>query len=275
MNEDHLFRDGRRLLAYAQRVVRRWPPEWGDAADSRVALERELGDALARFLASRTDKPRVVSKTPHLDGIDVLLELLPAARVIALIRDGRSVVASIVRGFGSQHDRAIRVWRDGARALLRVQRERGHDSVLVVRYEALLQDFEAEVGRVLAFCELDPDRFDMERARTLPVTGSSFDRPDHGKLTWEPVDRRPEFGAHERHTGLGAAALARFDWLAGREQAALGYPPSGVSGRRLPWLVSNLALDAVWPVRAVIREGVDRALARALRARRARAGDVS
>lgn len=274
LNEDHLFQDADRLVAYAKKVSRRWPPEWGDSTATRAGLETELGQALLRFLESQTDKPRTVTKTPSLDGLERLGRLLPDTPVVVLVRDGRSVVASLMRGFHFSQDKAIRAWASGARALRHVQETGAVKRLLVVKYEDLLSDLDCQVTRILEFCELPVERFDMDAARSLPVTGSSFDRPAHGKLTWEPVERTAEFKAVDRHAGLTNSARARFDWLAGKEQAALGYPPTGIHGNRFPWLATNLGLDAVWPVRAVVRGGRDRVWVRVLRTRaRWRAGD--
>jgi hypothetical protein len=265
--EDHLLRDAGHLVEYARRAAGRWAPEWGDTGATRAELEHHLGQALTGFLQARAGGRRVVSKTPSLEGIELLARLIPDARLVVLVRDGRSVAASLMQGFHLSADQAIRNWRAGARALRRFEREGGR-APLVVRYESLLDHFEGEVRRVLDHCGLDPATFDFEAAASLPVKGSSFDRPDHGKLTWDPVTRSPDFDAAGRHRSWPAATNARFDWLAGREQAELGYPRPDVRGGRAPWLAYNLVLDACWPARAAARRAFDRGWLRLLRARR-------
>src|SRR5215470_3434851 len=97
--EDHLLRDAPLLAEYARRASECWPERWGDRDDARTRLERSLGGALGAFLADGVDAPRIVTKTPSPEHLELVSLLLPDAPVVVLLRDGRSVVESLVSGF--------------------------------------------------------------------------------------------------------------------------------------------------------------------------------
>jgi hypothetical protein len=250
-------------VEYARRTADRWPQRWGDARTVRSELEHALAGALVDFLEAEGDGRRVVSKTPSLDNLALLARLRPPADVVVVVRDGRSVTSSLTAGFRWSFRKAALEWRRGARALLEYRAlpepERAALRVHEVRYEDFAAgDVEPAVRALLEFTGLDPDRFDWDAARSLPVIGSSFVRDADGRLTWEPVARDQTFDPTARFRGWSAARRARFRDLAGSEQAALGYdvPPPAAPGWL--WYAYNRAADAVAPLVALRDEWTGR-----------------
>jgi hypothetical protein len=248
--EDHLLRDATALRRYARRTARRWPRRWGDREEAQAALERALGTGLLVFLTSRTDGRRTVSRTPHTDNLALVPSLYAGADVVLLVRDGRSVVASLMHAWGWSLDEAAREWRRGARDILAMQRSLVAGEidarVHVVRYEDLVARFEPTIDELLDFTGLDPAGFDRTKAADLPILGSSFIRDGAGRLTWEPVDKTADFEPANRFAQWSPSRRARFDWLAGEEQQALGYPLATVDPESSRPVFRQRAHDLGW-----------------------------
>jgi len=154
-------------------------PVWPDFALSADDFARAVGAldpftvadgfrAFYRLYAARWNKPRWGDKTPGYAGrIDAIARLVPEARIVHVIRDGRDVALSLGRQWfspGPDLDTQARYWRDIVTHTRRLGRDVPH--YLEVRYEALIAG-EAEVLREICdFIELpyepamqhDPDR---------------------------------------------------------------------------------------------------------------------
>jgi len=113
-----------------------------DALDGARQL---LQDAVA------SGRPVLVEKTPsHIHSLALIRTLLPGARFILPVRDGRDVAASIALRTGDA-PLGIRRWVDET---ARVQAAAACPDVLVYRYEDFVTDAEATVRRVCEFLGL-------------------------------------------------------------------------------------------------------------------------
>jgi hypothetical protein len=85
----------------------------------------------------------------------LIRRLFPEAKVVAISRDGRDVAASLSRMSWMSADVYVNflVWLYYNR-VLRAARERGCPNLYWVRYEDIVADPEAELGKVLDFLEL-------------------------------------------------------------------------------------------------------------------------
>ena len=180
-----------------------------------------------------------------------MFTFFPAAQVIILARDGRAVVESCGRTFGWDFDLAARRWAAAADLAVQFLSGRAVDdpAVRVVRYEDLFADPRGQLTRLLSFLDLDVADYEMSAAERLPVRGSSVFHGRRGQVHWDPVERTPEFDPLRRWAHWGPAQHARFAWLAGRQQTALGYElddpgPATTSARTRQRLAS-----ARWRVR--------------------------
>jgi hypothetical protein len=166
----------------AERVARLQPFDVADAVRALYAL-----------YAEKFGKPRFGDKTPFYSGhLETIAGNLPEARFLHMIRDGRDVAASMIPlWFGPDNGAEMgHHWRST------IEEIRSHPDlpVLEVRYEALVTDTEATMGRVLDFCELPWDdavlRFhERAQGRVSEVTTDAMS-PD-GRLL-APVHRRHE-----------------------------------------------------------------------------------
>ena len=148
--------------------------------------------ALCHLHASRFGKPRWGDKTPlYCTALDRVRRVLPEARFIHIIRDGRDVALSLGPlwfAAGNDPETLARFWRaqiEAARAL-----GVGRPDYLEVRYEALVREPRREFERVCA--------------RRRRVTTVIFVRvPPRPGTCWQPTPVRP---ARRRRPGAGRAA---------------------------------------------------------------------
>ena len=229
VDEDLFLAHSDHLVRFVHDVSAAWDPMWGSFADISEQLFAHLGDGLLSFLRVDPNR-RLVTKSPSVARLHRFFTFFPTARLLILVRDGRSVVHSATRSLTADWDfeRSCRKWADAARTIANFQQsESGRsDRWRIVRYEDLVEDTEGQLRSILEFLALDVHRYDFEAARQLPVRGSStFGRQD-GKTHWRPVAKNDTFAPTERWRSWPADQMRRFEWLAGKEQVALGYPVS-------------------------------------------------
>lgn len=228
VDEDLFLEHSSHLLAFTEAVRGAWNPKWGPADPALPQqFHGAIGEGLVSFLWTQRSK-RLVTKSPSVNHLDRFFTFFPAARLLILMRDGRSVVASAMTTFGWDFDRACRAWSVAARTVQRFQREESAraDRWRLVRYEDLVDDPEGQLRLIFAFLELDAGRYDFEAARALPVRGSSAFGRQGDTVHWTAVPKDASFAPKARWRTWTAAQLARFEWLAGDPLVEFGYAPS-------------------------------------------------
>ena len=131
-----------------------------DELQRRVELTQpfELGEALRAFYslyAARFGKPRWGDKTPaYAEHMLAIERLLPEARFIHVLRDGRDVALSLRDvWFGpASIEEAATQWCERIQAARR--QATGVGAYLEIRYEDLVRDTESVLRRVCEFIEL-------------------------------------------------------------------------------------------------------------------------
>jgi len=201
--------------------------------------------ALYRLYAERFGKTRAGDKTPlYCTAIASIRRVLPEARFVHIIRDGRDVALSLGGlWFAPGRDPKVlaRHWRtqiEAARA-----EGAGRPDYLEVRYEALVERPRRELARLCEFLAL-PDDARMERwhegARArLAEHGDRFradgslvishtDRLRNQRFAMQPL--APDRVSRWRRE-MDADSVARFEGEAGDLLDALGYPRASATGR--------------------------------------------
>jgi Sulfotransferase family len=205
------------------------PPGLGRIFD-RDELVLELRSIALGWLTRASDgSPFVIEKSPwHLSDLDVIAEILPEARFVHVMRDGRDVAVSLVaaRKSWSQFDRrsplatvreAAELWADAMR-----KRETGHvllgDRLLEIRYEGAKSDPAGACRRLFAHCHMPHDEDLVARA----VGETEFGRADrpHGE---ESPARAGQVGQWRARFGLRDAWS--FERRAGAALEETGYEP--------------------------------------------------
>lgn len=113
---------------------------------------------------------RVVEKTPqNLITFERLATLLPGARFLHVVRDGRDVVHSLLErdwrdrdnrplAYVTRPEAAMEYWSQMVEKGLEVEKRIGRRRILRVRYEALVRQPADMLGRIQRFLALEPKR---------------------------------------------------------------------------------------------------------------------
>jgi hypothetical protein len=233
----------RRFLA---RVTSR--PSWPDFHIDPQQLERALGElepfTIAEGLrcfygmyAARYGKSRFADKTPvYHDRMPLISALLPEARFVHIIRDGRDVALSWRKSwFAPSQNISVfaRLWQHGVRTAREDSTRVPH--YLEVRFEDLIEHTERELRRICAFLELPfADamlRYYEGSSKRIEEHEARYDR--HGALVIDKAGRQRRAARltqppdRSRVRGWRAEMTpsdrARFEEVAHRLLSELGY----------------------------------------------------
>jgi hypothetical protein len=136
-----------------------------ELVECMVAAAPTIGSVLSagfRLYAERHGKPRWGEKRPSVVlHLDTVFAMFPDAQYVNIVRDPRAAVASIREagrryGWGA-HDvpGGTVTWERSVRAADRWRRRLGADRFIELRYEDLVGDPAAALGRIVAFVDLD------------------------------------------------------------------------------------------------------------------------
>lgn len=192
-------------------------------AEEFVQGLRELtGTVYERVLRTRPAATHIVDKHPnYANHMATIARMLPQARFIHIIRDGREVAASMVSAakrehFGAEEMRgAAEDWNRFTLNARKTGKEFGAQHYMEVRYETLLKDDGTVLRSVFAFMGLSVDATEASAivARNAfskkAVSAADPARKADPNLTW-----RQRLDLRERH---------RFDRVAGPLLIELGY----------------------------------------------------
>ncbi len=175
VREDYLVHHIKWLRRYVDRLRWQWG-NWGADEAFVAPLSTAVGHGLTDFLGSLSDAKRIVTKTPSVENLDAFFNYFADAHLLIIVRDGRSIVASGMSGFGWNFETATRKWRKTVREITAFQQKHAAyaDRFKLVHYEALNANTVEELGNVLQFLDLDATIYDFEAALDTPVYGSSF-----------------------------------------------------------------------------------------------------
>lgn len=271
MPEDQLLSNSNLLERYANNVASFWSNHGRRGKDDRLRqqinsdlqtkLFESLGQGLVTYLnALNPDdghKP-FLTKTPNVRNLPNFFKLFPNARLIILIRDGRAVVESNVKSFGADYESTIQRLAEASRIILEFDREYRNSNVryLIVKYEDIVDNFQAELSRVFEFLGLDPARYDFNHAVALPVFGSSENFNQSGdnrqaelaRRGWKVVEKSAEFQPKSRWKNWTSALHRRFNWVAGSYMTQFGYTLESSQDAAPLNVLQNQIADRKWQI---------------------------
>ena len=204
------------------------PPGIGRLFDRDELVLETRAIALAWLRAGVGTEPRfAIEKSPwHLHELGLIAEVLPEARFVSVLRDGRDVAVSLVHarrswsGWGQREASAVvaeaaRSWRAGLSLLARAAPVLG-SNLLEVRFEDLKTDPHAAVRRLFAHCGMPYTAADVGRA----VESTDFARQPGPSGPGE-IRRTGRVG--EWRERFGIADCRRFERIAGDLLRERGY----------------------------------------------------
>lgn len=134
-------------------------------------------------------------------------------KVIALVRDGRGAVQSLMKWYGKSLDQAVSDWLYSIRGLRRAIRHLPPERVLHLRYEDLARNPATHLPRLYEFCGVDPH---------APLDYSIEKRHIVGNAMRHKFDGTIRHDESWRHR-LTAEQLGYFAARAGAVNRSLGY----------------------------------------------------
>lgn len=223
-------------------------PSWNDFEISKEDFWSALSEitpfsvaegyrAFYRLYATRRGKPRWGDKTPvYCKHLDTIRQLLPEARFIHIIRDGRDAALSLRRMWfspGWEIETQASYWRECIVSARRAGA--GHADYLEIHYEDLVLNTRATLERVcehinltyedamLNYHERAHDRLREHKGRSLP-DGTPFltqeQRFQQQQRATKPLDASCVFAWKQE---MNTDERRRFQVVAGDVLAELGY----------------------------------------------------
>ena len=228
-----------RLAGFASAMGRRHPSA---GLDPEEWLGLALAGLLARAAAERPEAGLILLKDPHVRRLDLRRAVLPGARLVVVLRDGRRTVDSAVRSWrapGGALGRLVgrsfadhcRDWALATAAAL--EAARGDPSAVVVRFEDAARDPAGTARRLWKALGLGPAPAEaLARAAAAPVLGSSTHSREGGAVDWAPRARSADFDPAGRALDWPARWERIFAREAGAAQARLeAEAPAGHAAR--------------------------------------------
>lgn len=213
----------------AEPDFRRWalPPDEVRAAVLAARPRDVAAAARAVFAlhATREGKPGYADKTPaYVLALPRLAAMLPEARFVHLVRDGRDVALSLVDRSHKPPDTVAEAalwWRRRVLAGLDAGAALGPDRYREVRYEALVADPEPVLRELLAWLGLPWDAAVLDPGRRAGEIAAAFDHPDQHTSLRRPVT----VGLRDWRSAMSSSDARVFGALAGEALARTGYDP--------------------------------------------------
>jgi hypothetical protein len=227
-------------IALASDRFAEWGMDPGIVRTSAASLPprtlAEAADLIFSAYAAARGKPRWGDKTPpYVMCLDGLATILPDARFVHLIRDGRDVAQSFSGvDFGPPKDPVAQAyyWRRHVTSGRRAGARLGPDRYLEIRYEDLVEDPKRQLRSICGFADLAFDEVMLRYRETVPSAVPAGDRAYQAN-TEMPIVK----GIRDWRTSMSPQDVAAFEAVAGDVLAALGYelsgarPPRGVDAR--------------------------------------------
>jgi hypothetical protein len=192
--------------------------------------------------AEKQGKPRWGDKTPgYTMEMRKISRVLPEARFVHVIRDGRAVALSRMKTLALRPTEMENVARRWRRRLLKAQRQGARlEHYLEIRYETLVREPEPTLRRVAEFAELPWDSAMLEfherseerlseLDRDIPAWGKKLPRSAESRMALHQQTTKPLDPARidRWRDELSAEDVATFERVAGDVLVELGYEPIG------------------------------------------------
>jgi hypothetical protein len=206
-----------------------------------------IGDAWLRYLAGGDIDRVMLFKEPSVTDLETMFTIFPHAKVVFMVRDGRDIVASLLKaGFGfppfqlsnyrhwrrlmpgedfriacRQVDRAARTLMSFMKSAYGIDRQ---SQWRMVRFEELIDSPQITLSALLDWLKLPCDLFDWDAFNLMPVRGSSYLRDLDGKMNFgKGVERSAEFNPVGRWGNWSPSQVKIYQRIAGKSMAELGY----------------------------------------------------
>lgn len=243
----------RRWLLYHEPQLRSWSDERSLPVDNLAVTIRDLHQRAAAAEGARIWGQKTPRFVRH---IDVFRQAFPGCRFILIHRDPRAVVASMLQSPRHTYSvaRACQRWNRDNQPILAARRQPSPD-VMLVAYEALIQDYDEYLVRLFTFAGVKPlTRAEVTACgRVREFRGTGFGIAENnvrGGLDPNPAN------VDNWKKRLTVSQVRQIERLCGATMRELGYEPlSAADAEQLPvesggrwraWLSPLMDVRIVW-----------------------------
>jgi len=165
---------------------------------------QHVGYGINSLYMSRSGGTRWVEQTPqYTHAMADMAAMFPGAQFVCMLRDGRSVVASLRRFVNPvPHEEACRIWKVSVEAGREFQASPQGERMHVVRYEEVVADTDAVLRRLFGFLGLPHEPRSTEFIQRKQPINSSF----RGETSMEKALPRWASWTEEERTAFAGAA---------------------------------------------------------------------
>lgn len=192
--------------------------------NTQEVIKTSLGFGLNHMINHQAPGKKIVLKTPQPNGLENMHDYFPNAKILILLRDGRSTSESMVKSFNWTYKESIELWSKGAEHILQFQKSYPYKkNYRIVHYEDLILNFEEELSKVLKFLGLSLSNFNFAGAKDLPLIGSS-DTVQKNNNKWIASPLPPKNMLVKRYANWPEKTRKLFIKQAKTVSEKLGYP---------------------------------------------------
>jgi hypothetical protein len=187
------------------------PPWWLSKVLIGGGYSSSIENSLSLFRAIRTAHKAsiIVESTKDIGRMKLYyLRSVPGLKILYLVRDGRGVCASYMRRTECSMSNAARVWRDTNSRIKAASRGIPPGQLLMVRYEDLCRETEAELRRICSWIgspfELDMLRLAKEKTHLIagnPMRHRHSDKSIILDERWRAELKKEDLDEFERIAG--------------------------------------------------------------------------
>lgn len=183
-------------------------------------------------------------QNPFNVNIDKFFNFFPRAKLIIIIRDGKNVVESGVKSNFWNYEMGFNIWNTSAIRIHNFINKNNllSDRFLLVKYEDLINSLSEEMVRVLGFCNLAFEKYDMKEAKNTKILGSSTVNTKNKEFVWEVVTDKRDFNPLNRSQHWNKTLHYRFNRKCGDNSRKFGYSIE-YSKKGLSYYLINLIWD--------------------------------
>jgi len=202
--EDFIIHNSNHLLKHVSETQNCWNTIWKGMDKDKYGKKYldYISNALIDYLSPNTDIKEhqyCITKTPSVENIDNFFKLFPQSKLIILVRNGKDIIESGVKGFGWNYTNAMKMIRRRGELIIDFIKEndKNNKNFIVVKYEDLVEDTEKSIKKIFNQFKIDDSLFNYD-LNDIPVYGSSFNKDEKDHVSWEPQKKNKEFTSLKR-----------------------------------------------------------------------------
>jgi len=224
--EDFLVYSGDYLLQHFKTLASKWNDTWVgmDRAKRIEQYKMEIRKSILNYLRPDEKLKKnefCVTKTPSAKNINKFFELFPNSKLVVLIRNGKNVVESCVKGFGWSYYQSMKNYKENANYLKEfLQEQKDNRNFTLVKYEDLVSAKEETLKSLFKNLNIDDENYNY--TTDIPIYGSSFLK-EKGKITWDPQTPKTDFNPLDRSKDWSVFREMQYKFMCGDVHNYFGY----------------------------------------------------